>query len=82
MSKNQEENDSKRIYVTFTSKQFKLIELGVNLGMAFNNAEYVRKAVDKLNEEIPIYEKIKKYLDDDEKLKEELVKFRKESQSG
>lgn len=68
--------------VQFTIHQVKLIKLGVRLGMAMGQADYIRKAVDKLNEEIPIYEKIKKYLDDDEKLEEELVKFRKESKAG
>ena len=55
MTPDNADDKKKRIYVTFTDEQIKLIDLGVSLGMAFNRAEYIRKAIDKLNEEISRY---------------------------
>ena len=54
--------------VTFSKMQIELIQLGVELGMALSESDYIRKAVDKLNEEIPIYQKIKEYIDKDDEL--------------
>lgn len=48
-------NIKKKFHVTFTNEQINLIDTGVLLGKASNRVQYIRKAIDKLNEEIPRY---------------------------
>ena len=59
-----------RINVTFNRGQVDLIDLGVEAGMAFSRTEYIRKAVDKLNEEIPVYQAIRRQVKEEKVSKE------------
>jgi len=65
----------RRINVTFTEQTIKLIEEGVKAGMALNETEYVRMAVEEYNKQIPIYKKIKELIDDNIDLGEILRKL-------
>lgn len=51
----------RRVNVTLSESQIELIKLGVELGMALNEADYVRRAVDELNEKISSYKQLREF---------------------
>lgn len=70
MSGTGSDRNKRRMLVTFTKQQRVLIKMAVDLGMALNEAEYVRRAVDEMNKQVPIYQKLRKLQENNVKLKE------------
>lgn len=64
------ENIQTRKNVNFSEAQIRLIQLAVDLGMALSESEYIRRAVDEMNKQIPLYQKLKKLQENNVKLKD------------
>lgn len=71
------ENDrnKRRIFVTFTEEQIRLIEGGVSSGFGLNKAEYIRRAVDNLNEKVLELIEVEKLREENVELKRKIKEF-------
>lgn len=71
----EEDRNKRRIFVTFTDEQIKLIEKGVAAGFGLNKAEYIRRAVDQQNEKILNLINTLEVTEENERLKKEIKEF-------
>ena len=53
----------RRVYVTFTEGQLRMMDLAVELGMAINKNELIRMAIEKLKDEIIQFKEIQEYIE-------------------
>lgn len=75
MNNSEQARKGRRIHVTFTDGQLDKIKLGVKLGIAINETEYVRLAVHELNKELVNEQRIKELIEENERLQQETIKL-------